>query len=537
VVWSDPERRSGSTARILDARLARMRSSLIELARGEGVAVLSADVESDERLARTGGSGKTDADGKAEKDAKGTAPDTAKEGRPGLSLILAPLLCDTRTLGYVLVERSFRLGVGVKQLNGGPFTRAHLEFAAAAAYPLAARLADIRRTQNVVEQYRQLKESVAERYEIVGESPQVKAVLSVVDRVARANSPALILGESGTGKELVAHALHALSPRAQGPFVVINCAALPENLVESELFGHARGAFTGAVQAREGCFEVASGGTIFLDEIGELPLASQVKLLRVLQERQIVRLGENRLRPIDVRVVAATNRDLSAEVGAGRFREDLYFRLNVVDIRVPPLREREGDLPLLCRHFLARFGSFELEPAAMDLLRHYRWPGNIRELRNTLERMAVLARPDARQPGREAIVLKPTDIPLDILREIELGIGSTARTAGAAAAAKDTPPPATRSAPAPSPPQQPEAFSIPGVMPLDELQVAYARWVLQQQKGNKSKTARLLGIQRSTLYAWTEWENGTAPNANKDEKSAPDSEDEQDAEVKEPRTK
>jgi len=465
-VWTDPNRRAGKTTQILDARLARLRGSLIDYARQQGVAILSVDVESDER-------------------AKGERPEDNEEGgRTGLSLVLAPLVAGKETLGFLAVERSFKTGAGVKNLNGGPFTRAHLEFAAAAAYPLATRLVEIRRTQHAVQRYERLVQTLGERYEIVGKAPALKQVMTLVDRVAATNSPALILGESGTGKELVARAIHGLSPRAAGPFLPVNCAALPDGIIESELFGHARGAFTGAVAARAGCFELASGGTLFLDEVGDLPASAQAKLLRVLQESQVMRVGENRLREIDCRIVAATNRDLAADVKAGRFREDLFYRLNVVDIVLPPLRERLVDLPLLCDHLLSHFGKFELDAEVLAIFSKHRWPGNIRELRNTLERMAVLARPERQRDGR--IVLNASDIPLDI------------RKGG-----DRTPPTGSEKS---SEPGDDAAFSVQDMLPLSELQVVYAKWVIEQHGGNKSKAARTLGIQRSTLYTWTEWD-------------------------------
>jgi transcriptional regulator with GAF, ATPase, and Fis domain len=473
VIWTDPRRQSGTTTRVLDARLARMRGSLIDYARSQGVAILSADVASDERAKGAEG-------GEKEKDGE----------RSGLSLVLVPLISGRETLGFVAVERSFRSGAGVKQLNGGPFTRAHLEFVAAAAYPLAARLGEIRRTQHAVQRYERLLQTMYQRYEIIGQSPALTRVLQLVERVAQAHSPALILGESGTGKELVARAIHGMSPRASGPFVPVNCAALPEGLVESELFGHARGAFTGAVAARAGCFELASGGTLFLDEIGDLPLSAQSKLLRVVQEAQVTRVGENRLRDVDCRIVAATNRDLAADVKAGRFREDLYYRLNVVDIALPPLRERTEDLPSLCRHILKKFGAYDVDERVLKLFARYRWPGNIRELRNTLERMAVLARPEARRNG--VILLGENDVPLDIRRSLE-------RT------------PAHRSSDG-GPDPVSGTFRMNEMLPLAQMQVEYAQWVLRQLEGNKSKAARTLGIQRSTLYSWTEWEKDNGPD-------------------------
>ena len=234
--------------------------------------------------------------------------------------------------------------------------------------------------------------------EIVGASAPLKAMLKEVRQVAPTDATVLLTGETGTGKELVARAIHALSPRRERTLVKVNCGAIPAGLVESELFGHEKGAFTGALQRRIGRFELADRGTIFLDEIGELPLDAQVKLLRVLQEGEIERVGSTRPIRVDVRVIAATNRDLAVEVTEGRFRPDLYYRLNVVPIRVPPLRERRGDIALLVRHFLAQYHRKFGKPLrgitadGMARLERYPWPGNVRELQNVLERAAVLAR-------------------------------------------------------------------------------------------------------------------------------------------------
>jgi transcriptional regulator with GAF, ATPase, and Fis domain len=233
--------------------------------------------------------------------------------------------------------------------------------------------------------------------EIIGASAPLKAMLREVRQVAPTEATVLLTGETGTGKELVARAVHALSPRRARTLVKVNCGAIPAGLVESELFGHERGAFTGALQRRIGRFELADGGTIFLDEIGELPLDAQVKLLRVLQEGEFERVGGTGSIRVDVRVIAATNRDLAVEVTEGRFRADLYYRLNVVPIRVPPLRERRGDIPLLVRHFLAlyqrRFAKplRGVAPDGLARLEQYPWPGNVRELQNVLERAAVLS--------------------------------------------------------------------------------------------------------------------------------------------------
>ncbi|HEY3359317.1 MAG TPA: sigma-54 dependent transcriptional regulator [Polyangia bacterium] len=232
---------------------------------------------------------------------------------------------------------------------------------------------------------------------IVGDSPAMRATLERVRKVAQSDATVLLTGESGTGKELIARALHFGSPRRTGPFVVVNCGAIPRDLLESELFGHVRGAFTGAVRDKQGKFEQASGGTLFLDEIGELPPELQVKLLRALQEREIERVGEGKPRRIDVRLVAATNRDLEAMIEQGDFREDLYYRINVIPIDLPPLRQRAEDVPVLVRHFLRRFApdaGIEVAPEAMDALVHAHWRGNVRELMNACERLVTLRRGD-----------------------------------------------------------------------------------------------------------------------------------------------
>ena len=256
------------------------------------------------------------------------------------------------------------------------------------------------RKHRIEEDNELLRERLSERSrfeQMVGHSPAMQSVFSLIEKVAKARTTVLITGESGTGKELVARAVHARSPRSQAPFVPVNCGAIPEGLIESELFGHAKGAFTGAQGAKEGLFQAAQGGTLFLDEIGELPLQLQVKLLRALQERRIRPVGENTDVEVDVRLVAATNRDLEAHMRAGGFREDLYYRLNVVQIRVPALRERREDVLPLAEHFLRRFAAEQGRPApilstdARRRLDEYVFPGNVRELENLMERAVALS--------------------------------------------------------------------------------------------------------------------------------------------------
>jgi two-component system response regulator AtoC len=269
---------------------------------------------------------------------------------------------------------------------------------------------------------------------IVATSKEMAAVFKTIRKVAEYKTTVLLHGESGTGKELVAKALHFNSGRSGKPFIAVNCGAIPENLLESELFGHVRGAFTDATRTKKGLFEEADGGTLFLDEIGELPLSLQVKLLRVLQEEEIRRVGDARPVSVDVRIVAATVRDLQAEVDAGRFREDLYYRLNVLPIRLPPLREREGDIPLLTEHFVRRFNErlgtviTGVDQGAMRILMQYAWPGNVRELENTVERAMVLA--DADEIGPDDLpprIRESTDKIRMTLASGELSIKQTVR--------------------------------------------------------------------------------------------------------------
>ena len=242
-----------------------------------------------------------------------------------------------------------------------------------------------------------LKERIQSRYEIVGRSYAIRAVIDKIEKVAATPARVLITGENGTGKELVARAVHSQSPRKEGPFIEVNCAAIPGELIESELFGHMKGSFTGAVSDRPGKFEQADGGTLFLDEVGDMSLAAQAKVLRVLQDGVVTRLGGSKTISVDVRVLAATNKALEAEIAEGRFREDLFYRLNVVPIHVPPLRERREDIPSLVAHFVETLTKREgvapkaIAPEAVQRLQEMDWPGNVRELRNTIERLLILS--------------------------------------------------------------------------------------------------------------------------------------------------
>ena len=313
---------------------------------------------------------------------------------------------------------------------------------------------------------RELRATVDRRQTLVGDSYVMRQLLEQVAMAAPTNGRVLIHGENGTGKELVARSIHARSRRARGPFIDVNCAAIPEELIESELFGHMKGAFTGAIADRRGKFELADGGTLFLDEIGDMSLKTQAKVLRALQEQIVEPVGGVASVKVDVRVIAATNKDLPAEIRAGRFREDLYFRLNVIPIFVPPLREREADVLLLAEHFIAEFareyGRRRKRPdaGAATGLRSYRWPGNVRELRNVIERLMIMV------PG--------DTITLPDLAFLE----------GSASVS-------------PEPPGQP---SLPLHEARDRFEREYIIRALAAHHGNISRTADALGVERSNLY-------------------------------------
>jgi DNA-binding NtrC family response regulator len=320
------------------------------------------------------------------------------------------------------------------------------------------------------EENRSLREALGERYQfrnIVARSPKMQEVLATVERVAPTNSTVLLGGESGVGKDLIARAIHEHSRRAAGPFIKINCTAIPENLLESELFGYEKGAFTGANTSKPGRFELADKGTIFLDEIGDVPGSIQVKLLHVLQDREFERLGGTKTLKVDVRVIAATNQDLRAALEQGTFRQDLYYRLNVVPISIPPLRERKEEIPYLVDYFIARFARESdkplagITPAALQLLADFHWPGNVRELENIIERAVALS---------TGTVIDVEDIRLDIS------------------------PPSASTAPAgESTPFPPEGTT------LEQFEDEIIREALRRANGNKSQAARLLGLSRNAL--------------------------------------
>ncbi|MDQ3071327.1 MAG: sigma-54 dependent transcriptional regulator [Acidobacteriota bacterium] len=324
------------------------------------------------------------------------------------------------------------------------------------------------RQRRLEEENRRLRASMDKRLAMIGESYVMAQLREQVAMSAPTNGRVLIYGENGTGKELVARTIHGMSRRRAGPFIEVNCAAIPEELIESELFGHVKGAFTGAVADRRGRFEAADGGTLFLDEIADMTLKTQAKVLRALQEQVVEPVGRSTGVKVDVRVIAATNKDLTGEIRAGRFREDLYFRLNVIPIFVPPLRDREGDIARLADHFIREFAreygrrQKTFDPSAVSVLGNYPWPGNVRELRNTIERLMIM-------------------VPGDVVASTDLGFleGSGAPHAGDTEAAADT---------------------VPLHEARDRFERDYILRALAAQHGNISRTADVLGVERSNLY-------------------------------------
>jgi len=336
-----------------------------------------------------------------------------------------------------------------------------------------------------------IKRKTERKYRIIGEHPAMQALWQEIKKVAPTSATVLIQGESGTGKELVARAIHENSPRAEESFVQVNCAAIPEELIESELFGHEKGAFTGATERRPGKFELADGGTIFLDEIGDMSLRTQSKVLRVLEQGEVQRVGSSRIIRVDVRVIAATNKDLKKEIKEGRFREDLYYRLNVVPIYVPPLRERKEDIPLLVDYFCAVFSEEnnfrrkKFSPEALEIMMKYPWKGNVRELRNLVERLLILT---------DKEVIGPEDLPEYMLQEKELIL--------------------------------PDLRKIKTLKDFqEEAEKSFILYKLRMNNWNVSRTARELDTPRSNLYKKLE-KYGIKLKAGAGEAVAPSSEEE-----------
>ena len=392
--------------------------------------------------------------------------DIRMPGVTGLDLLAQIRERDPET-PVILMTAQASLQSAVQAVNQGAFYYLQKPFVNGELVALCRRAAE---TRELKRENRALRREIRRRDRSsatrpVGRNRRFMEVLKLAETVAPTDSTVLITGESGTGKEILARYIHALSEREGGPFVSINCGALPETLLESELFGHVRGAFTGAVRDKVGLLVAAKGGTFFLDEVGEMSPALQVKMLRALQEREVVPVGATEPVPIDVRIIAATNRDLEQEIRRGTFRSDLYYRLNVITLHLPPLRERRDDIPLLTEHFLRvlaeRTGAaqpLKVSSEAMEALQSYDWPGNVRELENALERAAVLCQGD---------VLTPAELPARVVE------------------------------------RQPEPLvseKPPANPTLEVIERAYIYWVLKAEGGNKARAAEVLGIDPSTLY-------------------------------------
>lgn len=392
--------------------------------------------------------------------------DIRMPGATGLEVLAAAREVDSE-ISVILMTAQASLQSAVQAVNEGAYYYLQKPFANDELLAICDRAAEARslRVEN-----RRLKKEIKRRDRPAngrptGVAPIFIEVLELAETVAVTDSTVLISGESGTGKEIVARYIHTLSERSDGPFMSINCGALPESLLESELFGHVKGSFTGAVKDKDGLLVAAGAGTFFLDEIGEMSASTQVKLLRAIQEREVIPVGSTKAIPVDVRIVAATNRHLEDEITRGGFRSDLYYRLNVIQLRLPPLRERREDISLLAGYFLERAGTsangeghYTLSEEAMTALVEYDWPGNVRELENALERAVVVS--------------KRSEIALDALPERVREV----------------------------PPSRLVARDLSPNPTMDVVERAYILWVLQAEGGNKTKAAEVLGIDPSTLY-------------------------------------
>ena len=428
-----------------------VRSSLAGILRDEGYVVDTA--ESGERCLEALGKG----------DYHAVFLDVWMPGKDGLE-ILTELTTRPSPPAVIMISGHGTIETAVKAAKMGAYDFIEKPLS---LEKVALTMRNALRQRRLEEKNRLLKEELSQEETLVGDSQPIRRLREEIALAAPTNGRVLILGENGTGKELVARMIHAQSLRKEEPFVEVNCAAIPEELIESELFGHVRGAFTGAVENKRGKFDLADGGTLLLDEIGDMSLRTQAKVLRVLQEQTFEPVGGSLSRQVDVRVIAATNKDLQQSIARGEFREDLYFRLNVIPLNVPPLRGRREDIPALIRHFLDRFASEygrrrEIDAEAMEVLKRYDWPGNVRELRNTLERMVIMT-------GRGEIRLQ--DLPETVRgREADVRSG-------------------------------PESFDS---STLKEARAAFERRFitekLKEVGGNVSKAAELLGVERSHLY-------------------------------------
>lgn len=390
--------------------------------------------------------------------------DIRMPGATGLEVLAEAREVDPE-IAVILMTAQASLQSAVRAVNEGAYYYLQKPFANDELLAICRRAAEARQLR--VENKR-LKKEIKSRDRRAAERPTGVAarfveVMELAETVAGTDSTVLISGESGTGKEVVARYIHTLSARSDEPFLSINCGALPESLLESELFGHVKGSFTGAVKDKDGLLVAAEGGTFFLDEIGEMSPSTQVKLLRAIQEREVIPVGSTKPVPVDVRIVAATNRDLEEEIGRGAFRSDLYYRLNVIQLRLPPLRERREDIPILATHFLDGHSlgaghELRLTDEAMEVLADYDWPGNVRELENALERAVVVSKKS---------VIDSAALPERV-----------------------------REAPAP----RLVATELPPNPTMEVVERAYILWVLESEGGNKTRAAEVLGIDPSTLY-------------------------------------
>ena len=390
--------------------------------------------------------------------------DVRMPGVGGLEVLLAAREMDA-SMPVILMTAQASLQTAIRAVNEGAYYYIQKPFANDELVAIVRRAAESRQLKRENQQLRTeiRRRDRGDAVRPIGRSKSFLDVLKLAETVGPTDSTVLISGQSGTGKEVLAHYIHEMSNRADGPFVSINCGALPENLLESELFGHVRGSFTGAVRDKQGLFVAAKGGSFFLDEVGEMSPATQVKLLRVLQEREVIPVGATEAIPVDVRIIAATNRDLDEEIRRGGFRSDLFYRLNVITLHLPPLADRPDDVALLAEHFVNRFRAtrgreLRLTPDTLGVLQGYDWPGNVRELENALERAAVMT------PGEE---IHPSALPARITERA---------------------------------PQPLVAASLPPNPTLEIIERAYIHWVLQSESGNKTRAAEVLGIDPSTLY-------------------------------------
>jgi DNA-binding NtrC family response regulator len=383
--------------------------------------------------------------------------DMMMPGMNGLEL-LKRFKTDHPECEVILLTGQGSIETAVEAMKLGAYDYLQKPFSLKELEEIARKASERRNLRKEVTQLKAALQRTQPPANMVGQSPAMREIYRLIEKAGPSDKAILILGESGTGKELVARALHQQSSRADKPMVTINCAALPETLLESELFGHEKGSFTGAVAAKPGLFEVADGGTLFIDEIGELPGSLQAKLLRVLEDGSLRRIGSVQERRVNVRLLAATNRNLAAEVEAKHFREDLYYRINVMTLELPPLRQRGGDVPLLVQHFLGR--AWQIEPAALQALEAYHWPGNVRQLINALDRAKILSDGD---------IVHLHDLPREIVSPAQATGNSALRV-------------------------------LETTDDLDAIQRSKVVEVLRREAGNKSKAARALKIERRKLY-------------------------------------